>query len=301
MVIIDHLLLRSFIMKKLFSVISLLVLIAALVLAGGGKETSQPATQPAPQPVAQSYTIAVGGSTSVTPLMELFQADYEKANGNVKITISGTGSGDGIKGASEGTYEIGMSSRELTPAEIGSGLEPLVIAIDGIAAIVNNNNPAVNLTQTQIQEIYTGKITRWEQLGAAAGGKTGGIAVISREPGSGTRSAFQELLNFSDADQIKNAIIFDGTGAIKSAVAGNADAIGYISLGSLDTSIKALKVDGIDATTDNVKAGQYKIARPFILITKRGVVLNPAVRAFLDWTLTDAGQAIVKRSWISIK
>jgi phosphate transport system substrate-binding protein len=233
--------------------------------------------------------------------MELFQADYEKAHSNVKITISGTGSGDGIKGASEGTYEIGMSSRDLTPAEIGTGLEPLVVAIDGIAVVVNNNNPIGSLTQAQIQGIYTGAITNWEQLGASANGKTGGIAVVSREPGSGTRGAFQELLRFQDGQLVRNAIIFDGTGAIKSAVAGNADAIGYISLGSVDNSIKALDVDGVNATTGNVKNGTYKIARPFILVTKRGVALNPATKAFLDWTLSGAGQAIVTRSWISVK
>jgi phosphate transport system substrate-binding protein len=285
-------------MKKITSVLSVLALTAGLAFAGGSRAADP---QPAAQPAAQAHTISVGGSTSVTPLMELFQADYEKANSGVKITISGTGSGDGIKGAGEGTYEIGMSSRELTPAEIGTGLEPLVIAIDGIAAIVHNSSPVSNLTTDEIKDIYTGKVTRWEQLGAAANGKTGGIAVVSREPGSGTRGAFQELLRFADAEQVTNAIIFDGTGAIKSAIAGNADAIGYISLGSLDTTVKALSVGGIAATNDNVKNGSYKIARPFILITKRGAPLNPATRAFMDWTMGDAGQTIVKRSWISVK
>jgi phosphate transport system substrate-binding protein len=286
-------------MKKLFCILLALFLAAGFAFAGGGKE--QAAAQPASQPAAAPHTISVGGSTSVTPLMELFQADYEKANAGIKITISGTGSGDGIKGAGEGTYEIGMSSRELTPAEIGGGLDPLVIAIDGIAAIVNSNSPISALTMDQIKDIYTGKITRWEQLGAAANGKSGGIAVISREPGSGTRGAFQELVKFQDGELIANAIIFDGTGAIKSAIAGNADAIGYISLGSVDNTIKALSVDGVAATNDNVKAGTYKIARPFILITKKGAPIHPAAKAFMDWTLSDAGQAIVKRSWISIK
>ena len=290
-------------MKKLFLAFMGFSLAVGLAFAGGGNERPAPRTAPPPatQPAAQPHTITVGGSTSVTPLMELFQASYEKANSNIKLTISGTGSGDGIKGATEGTYEIGMSSRELTPAEIGAGLEPLVIAIDGIAVIVNNTNPISNLSQTQIKEIYTGKITRWEQLGASANGKTGGIAVVSREPGSGTRGAFQELLRFTDGDLIKNAIIFDGTGAIKSAIAGNADAVGYISLGSVDNSIKALNVEGAAATAGNVKSGSYKIARPFILITKKGTALNPATRAFLDWTMSEAGQSIVAKSWIRVK
>ena len=285
-------------MKKLFGFLTVLVLFSMYTFAGGGQAAgSQPALPAAPQ----SHTISVGGSTSVAPLMELFQAEYEKANANIKITISGTGSGDGIKGAGEGTYKIGMSSRELTPAEIGSGLEPLIVAIDGIAVIVNNSVPVANLSMEQIKDIYTGKITRWEQLGEAAHGKKGGIAVISREPGSGTRSAFQELVKFQDGDLVSNAVIFDGTGAIKSAIAGNADAVGYISLGSVDSTIKALSVDGVAAANDNVKSGSYKIARPFILITKRGVPLDPADKAFLEWIMSDAGQSIVKKSWISVR
>jgi phosphate transport system substrate-binding protein len=281
-------------MKKLSIITAVFLLAASFAFAKGKPDAVS-------QPSGQAHTIAVGGSTSVTPLMELFQAEYEKAHSTIKITISGTGSGDGIKGAGEGTYEIGMSSRELTPVEIGTGLEPLVVAIDGIAVIVHNDNPISGLAMNQIKEIYTGAITRWEQLGASANGKTGGIAVVSREPGSGTRGAFQELVKFADGDLVRNAIIFDGTGAIKSAIAGNADAIGYISLGSLDNSIKALGVDGIAANNDNVKNNTYKIARPFILITKAGAPLNPATKEFLDWTLSDEGQAIVKKSWISIK
>ena len=280
-------------MKKVLGVLAIFALITGFVFGIGGQDKSQPASQ--------SHTIAVGGSTSVTPLMELFQAEYEKTHSNVKITISGTGSGDGIKGAGEGTYEIGMSSRELTAVEIGSGLEPLIVAIDGIAVIINRGNPIAGLSMSQIKDIYTGKITRWEQLGASANGKSGGIAVVSREPGSGTRGAFQELVKFADGDLVKNAIIFDGTGAIKSAISGNADAIGYISLGSVDTSIKTIGVDGIAATNENVKAGAYKIARPFILVTKKGAALSGAAKAFLDWMTSDAAQAIVKKSWISVK
>jgi phosphate transport system substrate-binding protein len=232
--------------------------------------------------------------------MEMFIEAYGKSHSNVKFTVSATGSGDGIKGAAAGTYELGMSSRELTPAEIGTGLNDLVIAIDGIAVILNNANPIASLSMDQIKDIYTGKITRWQDLGASAGGKTGGIAVISREPGSGTRGAFEELLKFQD-QLVKGAVEFDGTGAIKAEVSRNADAIGYISLGSLDSTIKPLNVGGVAPSTANVVSGSYKIARPFILVTKKGVTLHAETGAFVDWIMGSEGQSIVKKSWIPVK
>jgi phosphate transport system substrate-binding protein len=192
-----------------------------------------------------------------------------------------------------------MSSRELTPAEIGTDIAPLTVAIDGIAVIVHNSNPATGLTTEQIKNIYTGAVTRWEQLGAAAAGKTGAIAVISREPRSGTRGAFEEILGFQD-QLVKGAIEFDGTGAIKAEVSRNADAIGYISLGSVDTTSKALSVNGVAASTDNVKAGTYRIARPFIVMCKKSTPLNAQTKAFLDWIMSAEGQRIVQRSWISV-
>ena len=279
-------------MKKLL--LGLLVLFAAVgfAFAAGGQDASQ-------QAPSKPYTITVGGSTSAAPLMELFKAEYEKLHSNIKVTISASGSGDGIKGVPAGTFEIGMSSRDLYPAEIGTGIDTLVCAIDGIALIVNNNNPIGNLTQAQIKDIYTGKITRWEQLGAGANGKSGAIAVVSRESGSGTRGAIEELLGFQD-QLVKGAVEFDGTGAVKAEVSRNVDAIGYISLGSIDASIKALSVDNVAASDPNVVNGSYKIARPFILMTKKGVQLNPETKAFLDWIMSADGQAIVKTSWISV-
>jgi phosphate transport system substrate-binding protein len=279
-------------MKKILIVFAVLALVAGLVFAGGTNEK----TSSAPQ----VYTISVGGSTSVNPLMELFVEDYGKKHSNIKFNVSATGSGDGIKGVPAGTCEIGMSSRELTPAEKGTDLAEMVVAIDGIAVIVNPNNPISNLTLDQIRDIYTGAVSRWEQLGAAANGKTGGIAVVSREPGSGTRGAFEEILRFQD-QLVRGAIEFDGTGAIKAEVSRNADAIGYISLGSVDTTIKALDVNSVTGNTNNVKSGAYKIARPFILLYKKSVPLNAQTKAFLDWTMGTEGQAIVSKSWISVK
>ncbi|MDR2149808.1 MAG: phosphate ABC transporter substrate-binding protein [Spirochaetaceae bacterium] len=244
-----------------------------------------------------SYTIEAAGSTSVTPLMELLAADYSALNPAVKVNINGTGSSDGIKAAAAGTSELGMSSRELSASEKGQGLTELVIAIDGIAVIVNKNNPIGNLTLEQIRDIYTGAITDWAPL--SGGAKSGALAVVSREPGSGTRAAFEEIVQFQDRMRA-GATEFDGTGAVKAEVSRNVDAIGYISLGSVDTSVKALSIEGISPSTDAVVNGTYKIARPFILLFKEQSIAQET-KDFLDWILSDGGQTIVKKSWISVR
>jgi phosphate transport system substrate-binding protein len=244
---------------------------------------------------AAPYTIEAGGSTSVTPLMELFAAEYQKEHSHIKVNINGTGSGDGINNAGK-TYQIGMSSRELTPTEQGRGLNEVIVAIDGIAVVMNNSSPVSNLSIDEIKGIYTGAITDWSQV--SGGTKTGRIAVNSREEGSGTRGAFEELVGFQ-GQLLAGANESTSTGAIKSGIAQNIDAIGYISLGSVDSTVKAISVGGVAASTDNVKNGSYRIARPFIVLT--GANVHPETQAFIDWMLSPAGQAIVKTSWISIE
>jgi phosphate transport system substrate-binding protein len=244
---------------------------------------------------ATPYTIEVGGSTSVTPLMELFATEYQKTKPNIKVNINGTGSGDGIKNAGV-IYQIGMSSRELTPAEQGQGLKETIVAIDGIAVIMNKSSPVSNLTIAQIKDIYTGVITDWSQITGNV--KRGKIAVISREEGSGTRGAFEELVGFQ-GKLLAGANESTSTGAIKASIAQNPEAIGYISLGSVDISVKAISVNGITPTNENVKKGTYKIARPFIVLTGKNV--RPESTAFIDWMLSKEGQAIVSKSWITIK
>ena len=283
-------------MKRLLAVFLAFTLVSALVFIGCGRNT---APQPVSQAAAQSHTITVGGSTSVAPLMEMFKEEYERANTHITVTISASGSGDGIRGAAAGTFEIGMSSRDLTPAEKGTDIQEIVVAIDGIGVIVNSSNPANDLTQAQLRDIYTGAVTHWEQLGAAARGKSGAIAVVSRESGSGTRGAFEEILRFQD-QLVRGAIEFNSTGAVKAEVSRNVDAIGYISLGSVDNTINVLSIDGVEPTTANVVSGSYRIARPFILMTRRSTTLNPSTRAFLDWAMGNDGQSLVSRSWIRV-
>ncbi|MCL2720965.1 MAG: phosphate ABC transporter substrate-binding protein [Treponema sp.] len=240
-----------------------------------------------------AYTIEVGGSTSVTPLMEMFAEEYAKARPNIKVNINGTGSGDGITNAGI-TYQIGMSSRDLTPAEQGRGLRAETVAIDGIAVIVNRSNPVSNLTIEQIRDIYTGAITNWSQVG----GNSAPIAVISREAGSGTRGAFEEIVGFQGR-LVARANESTSTGAIKAGIVQNPNAIGYISLGSLDDTIKALSVGGVAPTVSNVTRGTYRVARPFIVLTGRNV--SDESRAFVEWMLSPAGQAVVRRGWIPVR
>jgi len=264
---------------KVFAVL-MAFLVSVSAFAGGGSESS-------------AYTIEVGGSTSVSPLMELFADEYQKTKHGIKVNINGTGSGDGITNAGV-LYQIGMSSRELTPAEQGRGLKETIVAIDGIAVIVNRNNPVSSLTVDQIRDIYTGAITNWSQVGGASGP----IAVISREAGSGTRGAFEEIVRFQGR-LLAGAYESTSTGAIKAGINQNPNAIGYISLGSVDDTIKAISVDGVTPETANVLSGAYKIARPFIVLT--GNNLHAESSAFVNWMLSSAGQNIVRRSWIPVR
>lgn len=250
--------------------------------AGGGGDSSGEGSAP--------YTIEVGGSTSVTPLMEMFSAEYAKVKPNVRVNINGTGSGDGINNTGA-LYQIGMSSRDLTPAEQGRGLRAEIVAIDGIAVIVNRSNPVSNLSVEQIRDIYTGAITNWNQVG----GSNAPIAVVSREAGSGTRSAFEEIVGFQGR-LLAGANENTSTGAIKAGIAQNPNAIGYISLGSVDDTIKAISVNGVSPLTANVQNGSYRVARPFIILTGNNLHVESA--AFVQWMLSSAGQAVVSRSWI---
>ncbi len=265
------------------------VILSALSLLPAFAAGQGEAAGPAP------YTIKLAGSTSVTPLMEKLAAKYMAAHPNISVNINGTGSSDGIKAANEGTSELGMSSRDLKTAEKGYGLTELTIAVDGIAAIVHPSNPVSDLSLDQIQKIYTGVITNWKEVG----GNDAAIAVVSREPGSGTRGAFEEIVKFQDK-LVLGATEFDGTGGVKAELSKNADAIGYISLGSVDGSVKPLKVGGVDASTANVVNGGFKIARPF-LVLYRAEKLSAEAAAFLDWIMTAEGQTIAGTNWIAVR
>ena len=273
--------------KKLKLMVGALVVMMmglSLTGCGGNKEDSGQGGLEA------QTTISISGSTSVGPLMLKVQEKYEAANEGVTLEIQENGSGAGIKDVINGVSEIGMSSRELKSEE-ASQVDATVIAHDGIALLVNPDNQVENITLEEIKDIYTGTITNWKELGGA----DAPIVVISREEGSGTRDAFQEIVGYKSEELIKDASIADGSGAVKTAVAGNENAIGFASFEYIDSSVAALKVNGVEAEADNVKAGQYQLSRPFLLVTKKDS-LTEAGTALIDYVLSKEGQQIVKEN-----
>lgn len=274
-----------------------ILLVAVLVVTGCGKSTDQNTNPGAEQDqgtATLSGEIQLAGSTSVQPLAEELAAVFMEKNPDVKIDIQGGGSSAGVKAAAEGVADIGMASRELKDEEKTS-VTPTVIAKDGIAVVVNSGNVVGDLTMDQVKGIFSGEISNWKELGGA----DAPIVVINREEGSGTRGAFEELVLGKDGKFTESAAIQNSTGAVRTAVSSDANAVGYISMGSLDDSVKALKVDGVDATEENVKAGTYKISRPFNFLTKGDA--QGVAKAFIDWILSAEGQEVVAEEFIPVK
>lgn len=239
----------------------------------------------------RSTTISVSGSTSVGPLMEKIAEKYEESNSNISIEINQVGSSAGIKDAINGVSELGMSSRALK-ADENTKVEGIAIAYDGIAIITNTNNPIKNITLQQIKDIYTGKITNWKDIDNT---KDAPIVVISREEGSGTRDAFQEIIGYTSEDLLDEALISNANGAIKQTVSGNKNAIGFVSFEYLDDKINVVNVEGVSPEADNVKSGEYKISRPFLVVAKEES-LSEEGQKLIDYILSEEGQNIVKEN-----
>jgi len=247
--------------------------------------------------------VSIVGSTSVQPLAQTLADEYNANNPQVNIEVQGVGSTAGIKAVYDGTCDIGISSRNLKEEEKAWNLTETVIALDGIAVIINPNNKIDNLTAEQILKIFKGEIKNWNELG----GDDKEIIVVSREAGSGTRGAFEELIKLEKKENensisllLDNALIADGTGSVMANVAGKDNAIGYMSIGMVDeTKVKKLKLDGIDATEDNVLAQKYNISRPFLMVSKNDI--KNEAKEFLDFIISDEGQKIVSEEYIPVK
>lgn len=208
-------------------------------------------------------------------------------NKDVKFTYNPTGSGSGIQAVSGGRCDIGLSSRALKDDEKASGLVETVVALDGIAIVVNPENPVSDLDIDTIAKIYTGEITNWKDVG----GNDAEIVLIGREAGSGTRDGFESITETKDACQYRQELT--STGDVINTVSQNPDAIGYASLSAVGDSVKALTVGGVEATEATIKDGSYVVQRPFVLVTKEGTELSPAAQAFFDYALSADAASII--------
>jgi len=263
--------------KVAFMMVSILALLSAC--ASNSKDENGASKN-------SKQTIAISGSTSVGPLAEKLAAKY-KEHANTKIEINQIGSSAGITNAMNGVSEIGMSSRDLKEEEKTSNLKEVIIAYDGIVVVTHPSNKVKNLSLEQVKRIFTGEVTNWKEVG----GEDMEIVVVSREDGSGSRDAFQEIVGYGSGELIKNAIIASGNGNIKTTVANNKHAVGFISFEYIDDTISTMNIDGIEATAENVLEQKYRLSRPFLFVYKKNN-LSGAGQKFIDFILSDEGQKV---------
>ena len=234
-----------------------------------------------------SGTVATDGSTSMEKVIGALGESFMAENPNVTFTYNPTGSGSGIQAVSEGRCDIGLSSRALKDEEKASGLKETTLALDGIAIIVNPENPVSDLDVETIAKIYTGEITNWKDVG----GNDAEIVLIGREAGSGTRDGFESITDTKDACQYRQELT--STGDVIATVAQNPNAIGYASLSAVKDTVKALAVGGVAPSEDTVKDGSYVVQRPFVLVTKDGEALSETAQAFYDYALDPAQAGLI--------
>lgn len=291
--------------SKLLALIGAGILaVTALVACGNGDAaTAQPsavessaaestvaessAAAPAETTTDLSGSISMVGSTSMEKLANALSEAFMEEYPDVTVTAEFVGSGAGIEAVTNGTADIGNSSRSLKDEEKAAGVVENVVAIDGIAVCVDPANEVADLTKEQLTNIYNGTVTNWKEVGGA----DEPIIVIGREAGSGTRGAFEELVDLVDGCKYANEL--DSTGAVIGKVASTPGAIGYASLDALDDSVKALSLEGVEATAENIKAGNYFLSRPFVMATKGEISeQNDLVQAWFDFVLGDEGQQV---------
>ena len=289
-------------MKKVFTIILSLMLVFAITACGSGATTTAATTAgttiagtTAGTTAAKlSGTLEVAGSTSVAPLAQDIADAFMDKNPDVTINIQALGSSAGIKAPVDKSAPIGMSSRNLKDEEKAWGLDEHVIAIDGIAVVSHPDNAVKGLTKEQLKKIYVGEIKNWKDVG----GEDTEIIVISREEGSGTRGAFEELVGFEGELRV-DALIGDGNGNVKSNLQTNKNAIAYLSLGYIDDKTKVLEIDGFAGRVGKTVSGKYPISRPLMMVTLGD--LDPVAKAYLDFCMGDEGQKIVAEKYISVK
>ena len=279
-------------MRKILA-ISLIIILALGTLAGCGKTVGDADTGN-----ESTGNVVTAGSTSVQPLSEELAAAFMDANQGITVEVQGGGSGQGIKAITEKIADFGALSRNIKDEEKASVTKEYVIAKDGVAVIVNTESKVENLTIEQIKKIFTGEIKNWNEVG----GEDAPIVVVSREEGSGTRGAFTEITGVMVKDAAgqeidnttKDALVQGSTGAVMQTVATTPNTIGYISLGSLGDTVKAVKVENVTPTTATVLSGEYKISRPFLYAA--GGELSEAAQKYIDFVMSAEGQKIVEEN-----
>ncbi|EGQ9234691.1 TPA: phosphate ABC transporter substrate-binding protein [Vibrio alginolyticus] len=239
--------------------------------------------------------INISGSTSVARVMDVLAEEYNKTHPDDYVAVQGIGSSAGITMVNKGVAEIGMSSRYLTESEKGEDLNVYPIAYDGLAVVVNRTNSVENLSQQQLFDIYKGKIKNWKEVGGA----DQPIAVVTREASSGSRYSFESLLGLTKivndrlvSDISPNNLVVNSNSMVKTIVNHNTRAIGFISVGSVDRSIKAIQLDGIDPTSTNISNNKYKLARPFLVLYKVDKI-SDAGKGFIAFLRSEQGQKAI--------
>lgn len=285
-------------MKKTIMRIAELSLIAILTLGmvscGTGNDTGSEADSSAEVSSAVggaslSGKITMAGSTSMEKLANALSEAFMEENSGVTVTAEFTGSSAGLESLLAGSVDIGNASRNLKDSEKGAGAVENIVAIDGIAVIVNPGNSVAELTKDQLISIYKGEVTNWSELGGA----NEAIVVVGREAGSGTRGAFEELLEVED--ECNYALELESTGTVVAKVAATSGAIGYVSLDMVDDTVTAVDLDGVAATADNIKAGDYFLSRPFVMATSGKISeQSDLVQALFDFIFSDAGTKLIE-------
>lgn len=234
--------------------------------------------------------VSTDGSTSMERVIGALGESFELDNPGVSFTYNPTGSGAGIAAVGEGRCDIGLSSRRLKESEIAGGLSETVLAYDGIAIIVNPENPVSDLTLETIAGIYRGEISNWHEVG----GRDAAIVLIGREAGSGTREGFESVTNTKDACDYRQELT--SAGDVITTVSANPAAIGYTSLAAVKDSVHVLQVSGVTPSEATVKDGSYAVQRPFVLVTKTDAALSETAQKFLDYISLDSAAAIISKA-----
>lgn len=265
-------------MKKIASLLIVAVMTASL-FAGCGQKSD-------------GGTVSTDGSTSMEKVIGALGEAFEQDNDGATFTYNPTGSGTGIQAVCDDRCDIGLSSRSLNDEEKELGLIETVLAYDGIAVIVNPDNPVSDLSTETISQIYKGEITNWKD----AGGTDGEIVLIGREAGSGTRDGFESITKTEDACKYRQELT--STGDVITTVAGNPNAIGYASLASVSNSVKAVSVNGVIPSEETVKDGSYVVQRPFVLVTKEDKKLSETAQKFFDYVTSETASDIISKAGV---